>query len=254
MVLGVATNTSGTEASGSISALLHVGPREVLQAVGLTTLGVQQEQPHLIRDSPAGRSQRPLAGLSSPEAQAYTAVGYIGSVLLGFILLVCIAFLYKNRKGRHELKYQEASDFGEFRTTCIEIFDDLPLCVFSTIFPSIRQADTLSMVKGPDQQSKSPIIAFVAAFCILEGLNILMNGGLFFVGELWAAAPFWICSALILMYFRQKLREAFGMENRSFQAYCEDFWLYACCLCCVVAQDARHVEMAARRKHPAIIV
>lgn len=55
------------------------------------------------------------------------------------------------------------------------------------------------------------------------------------------------------VWWRQKLREKFDMpKDQDCANFLADIFLYCCCVPCVVAQEARFLEEAARANHPAV--
>mmetsp|Transcript_38239 Transcript_38239/g.100146 ORF Transcript_38239/g.100146 Transcript_38239/m.100146 type:complete len:119 (-) Transcript_38239:72-428(-) len=59
----------------------------------------------------------------------------------------------------------------------------------------------------------------------------------------------WVMFTAVGMYFRQKTRVAFGMENGG-ATWCIDCLCYAFCCCCAVAQEAQQYEDAWSAGHP----
>lgn len=61
-----------------------------------------------------------------------------------------------------------------------------------------------------------------------------------------------LLSILLPMFYRQKLRQTFGMPVGG-ATFITDFCLHLCCSCCAIAQEARHVELARKSGHEALV-
>lgn len=106
------------------------------------------------------------------------------------------------------------------------------VCVWGFLCPSIRWADTIGVVG---------YLGFWSAFSIY----VLLQAVGFVTGEL----LLWIALALLCTGYRQQLRESFGMK-RDRVTFVQDCLLYCCCPCCLIVQEAKHVDEALKVGHP----
>jgi len=116
-----------------------------------------------------------------------------------------------------------------------DCFQDMPTCCWTFWCPGVRWAANLD---------------------ILGFLTFWFAFALFLVIELLAMIPFGGCCCCawiaVLTYYRNKFRVAFGMSGANeFTTICGDCVFVSCCTCCAIAQEARHVEMAATVNHEA---
>ena len=89
------------------------------------------------------------------------------------------------------------------------------------------------------------LMSFGAACGLLIGLELL--------GMIPALSIAGLGFIFVLTYFRNKLREAFEMPGANeCSSMCGDCILVTCCSCCVIAQEARHVQLAAQANHDAV--
>mmetsp|Transcript_68562 Transcript_68562/g.189771 ORF Transcript_68562/g.189771 Transcript_68562/m.189771 type:complete len:292 (+) Transcript_68562:82-957(+) len=182
-----------------------------------------------------GREQPPQAGggeappqtgeEEEEEADANAVMVSFLTWLIGqavyLVLAAAFAYLYKANKewllGQELIKPSE-KNFKEWTSPCIE-----PILFWSCLCPGVRWADSMEMT-GIVSSFWTAFLMFFAV-CVVSGLTPLLS--------LLIMTPF-------MTYFRYKLREKFEME----QNVCRDFVGYCCCLPCLVAQEARHVEDA----------
>eukprot|EP00928_Gymnodinium_smaydae_P062998 TRINITY_DN46708_c0_g1_i1.p1 TRINITY_DN46708_c0_g1~~TRINITY_DN46708_c0_g1_i1.p1 ORF type:complete len:294 (-),score=61.74 TRINITY_DN46708_c0_g1_i1:61-942(-) len=133
-------------------------------------------------------------------------------------LTAVIAYVYKNNRDFVKGPGPEERDFKTWTSRVIE-----PICCWSICCPSVRWADTMSMA--------SIIPNFWHGFFLFFGVQLLIS----------VLSVFgWIAMAVILTMYRTRMRQKFAMEP----SYLEDCACLCCCLPCVVAQEARHVEEA----------
>jgi len=107
---------------------------------------------------------------------------------------------------------------------------------WSCCCPGIRWADTMH---------KLGIHRFWGGFWILTTL--------YFISFIPKATI--ICQLLVVMYMtyhRQVLRKAFAFEEQGGATWVLDCFTYMCCMCCAVAQEARHTRLACTINHQAI--
>lgn len=154
----------------------------------------------------------------------------------GIIMLVIVAAFYK-----YYYKQLPAVDekskgmvLEEWTSGPFECTADLPTCFWACCCTPIRWADTISM---------AGLLQFWWAFAIFT-LLLLFPLPIPVIHLL----PF-----LVATFYRQKLRELFKMPGYGeAQTVCGDCVLMTCCLPCAVAQEARHIETAAKAGHEAI--
>jgi Cys-rich protein (TIGR01571 family) len=153
-----------------------------------------------------------------------------------YVLLVCIvALAYQKLLGFQEppaefmFKHGEGtgqqSDFYFKLFQCDECCGrDQRICVCAFCCTGIRWAETLSREKIKFGLGFWSLLLFCSA---CEGLTFL---GLTFV------------FVAVAVYFRQKLRAAFGLEVGTFRTYAMDCFVWFCCAPCAAAQEAREVQ------------
>merc|ERR1719310_2370131 len=79
-----------------------------------------------------------------------------------------------------------------------------------------------------------------AIFFMLELVNQLT--GFVFIG---------VYFTMLLVYYRQKVRKVFGMQNYgTWTGITEDWLCLCCCMPCTIAQEAQHVKFAAEMGYP----
>lgn len=128
-------------------------------------------------------------------------------------------------------------EFKDFRYGVCECFQRPDVSLWVCCCPSVRWADNMSTM--------GIFRCFWFAFALFLSINLLGGESQDFCG--------WFILALLGAGFRQELRDKFQMARRGGWTYAEDFFLYFCCMCCVITQEARHVEDAYRAKHPAVV-
>jgi Cys-rich protein (TIGR01571 family) len=111
---------------------------------------------------------------------------------------------------------------------------DLTTCFWACCCTPVRWADTVSM---------AGLLQFWWAFAIFT-LLLLFPLPIPVIHLL----PF-----IVATFYRQKLRELFKMQGYGeAQTVCGDCVLMTCCLPCAVAQEARHIDAAAKAGHEAL--
>jgi len=172
------------------------------------------------------------------DVSAYYYYMTLLSAAFSVALWLVVAFLYQKYKvdsskpAADGLEHTVQLLDGRWRHSIFDCFGDLPLCCISCFFPGLRWADTLRM---------AGLLAFWYGLAIFVGLYILTeltmgSGAVLFVG--------------VLVYFRQRQRALFGIQNGSCASVAEDVLTYACCGCCAIAQEARQIEEAYAVGHP----
>lgn len=125
--------------------------------------------------------------------------------------------------------------FGSWRYGPFSCFGDPTICLFTMFCSTIRWADTMRM---------SGFMTFWGALGI--------GAGLLFLNLVTLMAAFGLTLVIVQIYYRQKLRELFGMDRNNCGAIVEDFLMYCFCPLCAICQEARHIEEAHSVGHPAV--
>lgn len=181
-------------------------------------------------------------GVESPSGeivvsrQVYVA-SIVSYILLWSTFVAFVAFLYQKAKVAPTVDPERGyTDFTKFSSGPFDCLQDPKICIWSFLCPCIRFADSVSMLG---------ILGFWPALALMAGAWLMnsLSGGLL----IWAA------SALVWMVFRQKFRRSFSMDGQGdWKGYAGDCLLYFACAPCAIAQEARHVELAARADHEAV--
>eukprot|EP00444_Apocalathium_aciculiferum_P008521 CAMPEP_0183402280 /NCGR_PEP_ID=MMETSP0370-20130417/13800_1 /TAXON_ID=268820 /ORGANISM="Peridinium aciculiferum, Strain PAER-2" /LENGTH=91 /DNA_ID=CAMNT_0025583839 /DNA_START=59 /DNA_END=330 /DNA_ORIENTATION=- len=86
--------------------------------------------------------------------------------------------------------------------------------------------------------------SFWLAFVMYLGVTLIFNESVDFCA--------WLLVAVIGAGFRQEMRLKFKMPTGTL-IFFQDMFLYCCCACCAITQEARQVEEAAKLGHPAVV-
>lgn len=209
-------------------------PRAVLQLL--------QQEPLVVTAPPEADDS--VAALNRAVELMFTALMFALTWVWACIV-ICIAYQYKKQQeDPPAAKYTGTDDFGQVRTSIFGCFEDLPRFCFTLQCPWIQWAENMSAVSTEGGDSpKEPALNFWVGLWICLALSL---------GTAVAGWWFWIVSALVLTYFRQKFRSAFGMDNNAGSCL-TDCCCYLCCTCFFIAQDKRHLDEARRCNHPAML-
>mmetsp|Transcript_23815 Transcript_23815/g.67444 ORF Transcript_23815/g.67444 Transcript_23815/m.67444 type:complete len:302 (-) Transcript_23815:112-1017(-) len=123
-----------------------------------------------------------------------------------------------------------------FKYGVFECFGEPKICCWVLCCPAIRWADNISTM--------GVLRSFWLAFVMYLGVTLIFNESV----DLCA----WLLVALIGAGFRQELRLKFKMPTGK-MIFFQDLFLYCCCTCCAITQEARQVEEAAKLGHPAVV-
>jgi Cys-rich protein (TIGR01571 family) len=221
----------------SASAELQRGPNAFLRA------GEKQEPDPLVVSAPPGAADSADAAVAALRAMILFLV--LSSSICVALGVCFVAHQYREHKAMPKVsKYQRREDFAGFKTGVFDFWGDLPLCCFVAQCPCIVWADNLSSVSVATEEPRTvPVLNFWIALITMLVLFTLCNLGGIVV---------WIITAFVMAYFRQKFRKAFAMTTNTGSCI-QDVLLYLCCGCCIIAQDARHVEEARNQDHPAVV-
>jgi len=123
-----------------------------------------------------------------------------------------------------------------FKYGVFECFGQPKICCWVFCCPAIRWADNISTM--------GVLRSFWLAFVMYLGVTLIFNESV----DLCA----WLLVAVIGAGFRQELRLKFKMPTGTL-IFFQDMFLYCCCTCCAITQEARQVEEAAKLGHPAVV-
>lgn len=152
-----------------------------------------------------------------------------------------------DRRACHSRKTQkntfENKHFGCLRTPGI--------CCFALCCPGIQWADTVNLAGLPcDEQRKLFSGYSYAGFCIALPLFFFcaLVNGLIFGG----IVCYGICTSLLILYYRQYIREQLGLKSWSCPGCCFDILYVFICPCCAIVQEAQVVRLALERSVAAV--
>lgn len=178
----------------------------------------------------------------TPQDETQPSTGQVFSSLLIWSFLAClVAYFYTSRRetpgcADAEKQSDGVEVFQEWKHGLFSCHEDPEITVCSLCCPGIRWALTLSYVPG--------MLTFWVGFFIYMCVELL--------GGLTACTIGWVLLALLCTAYRQELRQKFNMERQGGMTYITDAMTYCFCVCCAIAQEARHVEDALKSGHPAL--
>jgi Cys-rich protein (TIGR01571 family) len=132
-------------------------------------------------------------------------------------------------------QHREVSVEQEFRYGLCECFGDFRISLCGIFCPAIRWADTVSEEKGG-------LLSFSYALLLMMGLGFLVFRP--FVGVF-----AWIAIVIVGVYYRQRIRQKYGLECDTTPSLIEDFFVWCCCSYCALVQEARQVDDFEGRKN-----
>jgi len=161
-------------------------------------------------------------------------------------LCIVIAFFYKSHVTDNRKPYPNplpsgwSLDQGQFKYGLCECTSDSNYCLTAWCCPLCRDADTYAAVGA-----SSFWLVFIISWVLLCVANIgfWVLGNLCNDDSLLRMGP-WVGLVLQSCYFsslRQRLRIALGADGTE---CCMDCLCYHFCTCCIIAQNARHVDLA----------
>lgn len=169
----------------------------------------------------------------SQVISAITTLIYFGLVYL----------LAKYYLGKREAAYSVPIEgdagvdtFKDFRAGICQWYQRPDICLWAWCCPAIRWGDNM--------WTMGAFRSFWFAMVLFFGVHAMVGNTLDGMGIL--------VLAILGAGYRQELRQRFQMTRQGGSTYAEDFCLYCWCMCCAVAQEARHVEEAVRSGHPAV--
>lgn len=160
--------------------------------------------------------------------------GLLGGLSYVAIMFLCAGAYAIWRKWPAPDPKSKEKDLSQWTSGPFDCFDDLPGFAIACCCSGIRLADSVSMFG---------ITSFWVAFTLFCLLAVATS-----------ALPFLGCIALVVgIVWRQTFRARFDMPGRTeFTTYVTDGLMYICCIPCAIAQEARHLEEAAKAEHPAV--
>ncbi|CAE8639513.1 unnamed protein product [Polarella glacialis] len=176
-----------------------------------------------------------ISDVTDPKGpiQVYARVGFLLSILIS----VAFAGCYRATKTWPSIDRELGQGMSHrvWSSGPFDCFENIPVCFWACCCPALRWADTMDM---------QGFLGFWPAMGVWTVLNLLSFAGLGFV---------WLLAIGGVTYYRQKMRRSFNMEGQGeICSYCGDCCFYSCCTLCAVAQEARHVEFAAKVDHPCV--
>eukprot|EP00441_Pelagodinium_beii_P020651 CAMPEP_0197655218 /NCGR_PEP_ID=MMETSP1338-20131121/39323_1 /TAXON_ID=43686 ORGANISM="Pelagodinium beii, Strain RCC1491" /NCGR_SAMPLE_ID=MMETSP1338 /ASSEMBLY_ACC=CAM_ASM_000754 /LENGTH=250 /DNA_ID=CAMNT_0043230823 /DNA_START=88 /DNA_END=840 /DNA_ORIENTATION=- len=175
-----------------------------------------------------------VAAVSVPETFAAHEMSMWTAALISAALTFAFAALYRCMKKPPAVDELQSADLQKWSSSPMDCCEDVEVCCWSTLCPAVRWADSMDMVGQ---------ISFwlgVLSFVALSLLSGLLGGG-------------WLLLAFALAMFRQHFRRVFDIDGQGeFSTFCFDCCLYIWCAPCAIAQEARHVEFAAKVNHKAV--
>lgn len=230
----------------------RLGPKASLLAATLLLSGQRQsrdvsaEQPHIVVNQPTPQVTRGQLAFQFflDWIEAFIIIIGLISVATG------LAYWYhkKSTKSRDDFVTVRSAttgaagppagveeSFQEWQHGVFSCASEPRTCLWGFLCPSIRWADTIGVVG---------FLGFWSAFSIY----VLLQA----VGVVTGEVLLWITLALLCTGYRQQLRLKFGMRMDRV-TFAQDCALYCCCPCCVIVQEAKHVDEALRVGHPVFI-
>jgi len=154
-------------------------------------------------------------------------------------LIACTAaILYHSNKAWPIVESADgANDLTQWSSGFCEWYKEPCICFWACCCPAVRWADTMSMVG---------VMKFWAAFALILVLQMIMHLPFFGIT--------WVVVSVVMTTYRSQLRGLFQMPGANEGGTCmTDCILICCCMPCVISQDARHVELAAKLGHEVVL-
>lgn len=157
----------------------------------------------------------------------------VAFAVLWFIVVLIVAFVYqRNKKDPDMTRGGMGMNRYDWHVGVFSCFETPSMCLLTCCCCPIRWADTMRMAS---------YMSFWVGVVLMTFLELVSNltGGI--------AAIIALC---IAVFYRQKLRQEFGLEHSDVKTYCIDCCLYCWCSCCATIQEARQLEEAYAVGHP----
>jgi len=179
--------------------------------------------------------------LFEKKSAAEVAAEAFGRVLATALIASLCAYLYQSKK---EYPLPEAAEVSEgvpltqWSSGLFDCCQDPYIFLCACCCMPIRWADTMDMVG---------LMKFWTAFAFILVLQLC--------AEIPFLGVFWFGIIGVLTMHRQKLRGIFQIPGQGDGGTTVgDAFFVCCCMPCAVAQEARHVELAAKLGHEAVVV
>lgn len=226
--------------------ILHQGRAQQLLSNGssLSTEEFQGAQAHFVSRQKEAAAQQQDITEKQPTMELDSRTDQGPAVLLmdwsieTLIALIFGVFFYKQK---HLTGFKEDADPREtFRTGHFTCCEDSTTCVVALCCPGLRWADTVNM-------------SGIAKGTVFLTLSTFWSLFLFFSTAALADAFGGLCLAVLLTYYRQKLRQLLDFPHGSFASLVTDFLFALFCPCCLIAQEARVVNEMALVGHIVVV-
>lgn len=214
------------------SEMVTIPSGSVLGVVGrhmLASVGLKKDEPLYVGDPPPNHS------IVISRSQYWIMVA--SYVALWGLAVFFTGWLYIRQKAWPPVDPEAAgADLRRFSSSPFGCLEDCSICLWAFVCPCIRWADNVSML---DLMGYWPALGLMGMMMVaysLTGYVILMA-----------------LSAMVWTHFRQRTRQMFDMEGQNeCSYYAFDCLLYFACMPCAIAQEARHLELAARADNQAV--
>jgi protein lin-28 len=153
------------------------------------------------------------------------------------IMVALLAFIWEELGGNlppQTERHNNTKDFAYGLFSLDHCFHDhMWICVCSFFCMHIRAADNLSKSSEEFHVPSAIIPGFWLALACMLGIQFVttITGGLG-----------WIFSVTMGVYFRQKIRQMYGLPNCTAPVLAWDILFWCCCPCCTLAQETRQVQ------------
>jgi len=159
------------------------------------------------------------------------------SMVIWMTLVVVAAFMYKQSSnylpetGPKPVDPEKTQqDLSDWQSKWYQCYNYPDLFLWACCCPCVRWAHTMDLLQFLDYWP-----AFLVFF-VLSAMNQLT--GFVFIG---------IFLTMVLVFYRQKMRKLFGMQNHgTFMGYAADCLGFCFCWPCFIAQEAHHISQASK--------
>lgn len=160
--------------------------------------------------------------------------------VIQLVLMVMLAVYYEqNRawpKPGDSAPEGAAVPLDEWSSDVCECWNDREACCWACWCPAIRWADNMSATKTLNYWAAfvvcaAPVLIIFGLYCIL----------------------LWLPAVLVMTWYRQRFRAAFGIKAFQAGTIANDCWQYCCCIPCAISQEIRHLQKASESGHPALL-
>eukprot|EP00933_Yihiella_yeosuensis_P047092 TRINITY_DN4277_c2_g1_i2.p1 TRINITY_DN4277_c2_g1~~TRINITY_DN4277_c2_g1_i2.p1 ORF type:complete len:219 (-),score=37.45 TRINITY_DN4277_c2_g1_i2:169-825(-) len=189
---------------------------------------------HTAKQVPPAGPQPYVAPAPEPVMDPLDVVIHIA--FCTFFLLILAGIYRKVKSPPSQDDELEKKSLTEWSSGPFDCFANIDTCFTATCCGPMRWSDTLDM-------------AGLQTFWVA----LMMIGPLAFLAQI--PQYKWVSPVVIaiMVYYRQQLRKAFGMEGYGeCKTVCSDCMMISCCTCCAIAQEARHVNYAVKTGHEVI--